>query len=95
MSRFNDNKDPDSIAEAFTIDWSADMALSSPADTIASSTWTASGGVTIVTSSNTTTTATVKVSGGQKGRYALLTNHAVFASGYEDDATITLDIKTK
>ena len=95
MRTFSDDKDPDSVKEEFGIDWSADLALSSPADTISSSSWSADNGLTVVSNSVSGGIARVKVSGGRLGAYCNLTNHIVCASGYEDDGTIVLEIKQK
>ena len=91
MSSFTDTKDPDSI-RAESIDWSAEMALSSPADTISLSSWTADNGLVVDSNSKTTTVASCVVSGGRLGAYCNLTNHIVCASTYEYDSTITVEI---
>ena len=74
------------------ISWVAKMALSSPADTIASSTWTADAGLTVVSNSFTANSTTVVVEGGRVGAYCNLHNHIVCASSYEYDEIIILEI---
>ena len=77
---------------AETITWADKMALSSPTDTISTSTWTGSDGLTIVSNTKTDNTTSVVVSGGRTGAYCLLHNHIVCASTYEYDETIVLEI---
>ena len=74
------------------ISWVAKMALSSPADTISTSTWTADAGLTVVSNSNTDNTTTVVVSGGRVGAYCTLHNHIVTSASYEYDEIIILEI---
>jgi hypothetical protein len=89
---FEATKDPSSV-EDFSIDWTATLADSSPADTISSSTWTADNGVTVTSDAETTTTTTVWVSGGTLGRYCNLVNRIVTTGGRTYDRTITLKIQ--
>ena len=76
-----------------TVNWVDKMALSSPADTIASSTWTADNGLIVDSKTNTTTATTATISGGRTGAYCNLTNFIVTAAGYEYDSTIVIDIR--
>ena len=92
MSSFVDTKDPQSV-RAESIDWSAEMALSSPNDTISTSTWTASDSLVVDSDSNTNTVASCVISAGRLWAYCMLTNHIVTAAGYEYDATIIVEIK--
>ena len=92
MSSFDDTKDPDSV-RAETINWAAELALTSPADVISTSTWTADNGLVVDSDTNTTSTASCVVSAGRLGAYCSLTNHIVTAGGYEYDSTITVEIK--
>lgn len=75
------------------INWAPEMQLTSPNDTISVSTWSVGDGVTLDGESNTTTTATVRHTGGRVGAYAQLQNHIVTASGAEYDAVIIVEIK--
>ena len=93
MTDFTDTKDPDSI-RAESIDWTAELALSSPADTISLSTWTADNGLIVDSNSKTNQIASCVVSGGRLGAYCNLTNHIVCASTYEYDSTIVVEIKS-
>jgi hypothetical protein len=72
----------------FTIDWETWL----DGDTIASAAWTASG-LTVVTSSNTVTTASVWLSSGMAGTKATATCHIVTAAGAEDSRTLTFTVK--
>ena len=96
MTTFTDTKDPESVLP-HTINWAAELALSSPGDTIATSTWTADNGLVINSNSKTTTTTTVIVSAGRLGAYCNLTNHITTntspARHYE--ATIVMEMKSK
>ena len=94
MTTFSDTKDPQAVVP-HRINWAAEMALSSPSDTISTSAWTADNGVVIDSDSKTNTTATAVLSGGRLGAYSNVTNHIVTAAGREYDATIVMDIKQK
>jgi len=83
-------KDPQAVLD-FQIDWSLWLA----GDTIATSTWGASFGLTIDSNSHTTTTATVWVSGGRVGGNYKVTNHIVTAAGREDDRVLTITVQQR
>lgn len=70
---------------SYTINWATVLGT----DTISASAWQASGNISL-TSSNTDTTATVKVSG-SPGCY-ILTNKITMASGMVDERSIRLQI---
>ena len=81
-------------------DYSAEMAATSPNDTISTSVFTADNGVTIGDSSspqntytNTTTTATVWLSGGRNYTYANVTNTITTAAGRTFIRTQIIEIK--
>ncbi len=71
----------------YRFDWSALLGT----DTIDSVSWTVSG-VTAGATSNTTTTATQRVSGGSVGTAASIKCHIVTTAGYEDERTLALTI---
>lgn len=80
--------------------YAADMAASSPADTIVSSTWVVSGGIAIgdlaspeVTDSNTTTTTKVWLNGGTDFTYATATNTVVTAANRTFVRTQVIEVK--
>lgn len=83
-------KDPDEDID-YTIDWSADLGE----DTIDSSVWTVPLGITDVADSNTTTSTTIRLSGGSLGEIYTLNNHIVTAGGQEFDQTATIRIRGK
>ena len=66
----------------FMQDWSSWL---STGDTIATSTWTVETGLTVDSETNTTTTATVIISGGVAGTTYKITNSIVSANALETD----------
>jgi hypothetical protein len=89
---FSAVKDPDAILD-YKMDWEDVMNLVSPADTISTSTWVASGDLTIDSDSNTTLTTTVWVSGGTVNTLSNLVNTIVTAGGRKHVKTIEVSIK--
>lgn len=79
-------KDPQSIKD-YLIDWTPWL---SAGDTITGSTWTAPAGITIGTTSSTTMTTTVWLSGGVVGTEYLVLNHISTAQGRQEDQTIII-----
>jgi len=79
-------KDPDAVLD-YQIDWSDWLGT----DTISSSSWTVSG-VTKDSDTNTTTTATIWVSGGVVGVTGTAINRIVTTDGRTEDRTLTLTI---
>ena len=84
-------KDPQAVLD-YMIDWSSWLTAAGD-DTITASSWTATDGITIDSDTNTTTTATVWLSGGTVGTTYELTNHIVTLAGREDDRTIKIKCK--
>ena len=84
-------KDPDAVLD-YTVDWTE--YLTAISDTISSVTWILSSGITKVSQSNTTTTATAFVSGGVSD-VETLTCRIVTAGGRTDDRTIQLKIVSR
>lgn len=83
--------DPDAILD-YCIDWSAFLEED---DTIDTSTWTVTDGIVIASNTNTTTVATVWLSGGTVGAWYRVTNHIVTAAGREDERTIRIRIRER
>lgn len=83
-------KDPDAVLD-YTINWATWLGN----DTISTSAWTPDSGITVDSDTNTTTTATVWLSGGTVGTSYAVTNHIVTAAGREDDRTITVRVREK
>lgn len=75
-------KDPNSV-EDFEFNWVAEL----NGDTISTSSFILPDGMTQVSASNTTTTATVFVSGGTNGQLYRITNRVVTAGGRTYDRT--------
>ena len=75
----------------YTIDWGTDWLVTG--DTISTSTWTAQSGVTIDSSSNTSTTATAWISGGSNGRGYTVKNRIVTAGGRTEERSILIVVK--
>lgn len=82
-------KDPNAVLD-YTFDWTA--WLLPLLDTIATVTWLPDTGLTVVSSSNTTTKATAFVSGGTLETIQNLTCRITTAGGRTDDRTIQLKI---
>ena len=74
----------------YQIDWSTYL---DTGDTIASSSWDVPAGLTSVATSNTTTTATVRLSGGTAGTSYTVTNHVILDSGQEDERSIVIAVQ--
>jgi len=80
-------KDPDSTLD-YTLDWSAWL----QGDTITSSTWTVPAGLTQESAANTTTTATIWLSGGTAGKDYVVTNSIVTTAGRIEDRSIRIRV---
>lgn len=79
-------KDPDATVD-YERDWSLWMAAG---DTIVTSTWIVPTGLTKTDESNTTTTATVWLSGGAVGETYRVTNRIVTAQNRIDDRSLQI-----
>ena len=84
------DKDANAILD-YTVDW--ELWLGS--DTISTSSWSADSGITVVTSTNSTTSATVWLSGGTAGEVYNITNRIVTAGGRTDDRTVVVRVVNK
>lgn len=85
-------KDPSAKLD-YSVDWSE--WLSDIGDTIATSSWAVSSGLTKTIETNTTVSATVWLSGGIPGVIYQATNHIVTAAGREDERTITIRVQDR
>jgi len=83
-------KDPNSILD-FGIDWSAWLGV----DTISTSTWTLTDGITKTLDTKTTTATTIWLSGGTLNAEYELLNRIVTAGGRTEDCTITIVMESK
>lgn len=84
-------KDPDAKLD-YTWDWSLWLPNG---DTILTSAFTPSPGITVNSSSNTTTNSTVWLSGGTEGQSYTVTNEITTVQGRIDDRTITIRIQER
>jgi len=82
-------KDPNAVLD-YTFDWSAWLAPL--VDTISTVTWLPDVGLTVGSSSHTTTTATAFISGGVVDTSMNLTCRILTTGGRTDDRTIVLKI---
>jgi len=87
-------KGPNEVLD-YEEDWSDVLAASSPADTISTSTWTATNGVIVDSDTNTPSVATVWLSGGRVWSYATVTNTIVTAGARTFVRKMTLEIRPK
>lgn len=84
-------KDPNEVKD-YGLDWSALLGD----DTITTSAWSVDdAGLTIGTTSNTTTATTVWVSSGSPGVTYSLLNRIITAGGRTYDQTVKLKVRTK
>lgn len=83
-------KDPSAVLD-YCIDWSAWLG----SDTISTSTWTVTAGLTKDSDTNTTTTATAWFSGGTVGKKYVATNRIVTAAGRTDDRSILIEVRNR
>ena len=84
------SKDPNAILD-YQINWATWLG----SDTIASSAWTVPAGITQTSATNTTTTATIWLSGGTEGTDYDLINRITTVGGRTDDRTITIGLAQK
>lgn len=83
-------KDPNAVLD-YTWDWEDWL----DSDTISSSSVTVQTGLTADSDSNTTTTATVWLSGGTPGEDYEVTNRIVTAGGRTEDRTIIIMVRER
>ena len=81
-------KDPQAVLD-YVFDWTEWLATS---ETISTSTWTVTPGLTLDTSSNTIVTATAWISGGTPGIPYSVTNKIVTNQGRTDERSITIRV---
>lgn len=82
-------KDPDAVLD-YLVDWAAWL----DGDSIATSTWVVPSGITKDSSTATTTTAMIWLSGGTTGVSYSLVNRIVTAAGRTDDRTIVIECRS-
>ncbi len=84
-------KDPQSVVD-FAVDWTTWLAGSSPTDTISTSTWTVDSGITQDSESETSTKATIWLSGGTAGVTYKAVNKIVTAGARTIERTIYITV---
>jgi hypothetical protein len=87
-------KDPNAVLD-FVIDWSAWLGVDTIHTDAPDCTWTVPVGITSDLQTNTTTKATIWLSGGTLGAEYDLVNRIVTAGGRTEDCTITIVIESK
>lgn len=88
MAVADHKKDPDAVLD-WVWDWNEWL---DEGETIATSTYIVSVGITVDSDSNTTKTATVWLSGGTAGQVYSVTNRIVTTAGRTDDRSITIRV---
>lgn len=89
---FTFNKDPDATRD-ISLDWSTYLAnLVTTGQTISASVWTVQSGITKVSDSNTTTTTTIRISGGTADETYILANKITTSGGEIDERSITVNV---
>jgi hypothetical protein len=86
-------KDPDAILD-YTVDWSAWL-TDSGADTIQTSTWVVAAGITQASVSNTTTAATIWLSGGTASTTYRITNRIATVGGRTADRSFDVVVQAQ
>lgn len=84
-------KDPSAVLD-YTVDWEDWLCTG---DTISTSDWTVPDGITEDSDSNTTTTATIWLSGGSDGVMYTVVNRIVTASARTDDRSLEITVEEK
>lgn len=82
-------KDPDAVLD-YQIDWSSWLATG---ETISSSDWVVQTGITENSASNTTTTATIWLSGGTAGVTYTVTNRIVTTASRTNDRSLYITVR--
>jgi diaminopimelate epimerase len=83
-------KDPNAVLD-YKIDWTTWLST----DTIATATWTVPAGITQASATNTTTAATIWLSGGTAGTTYEVVCRVVTSGGRTDDRTIGIRVEDK
>lgn len=91
MAASDHKKDPDAVLD-WVWDWNEWL---DDGETIATSTFITSVGLTVNSESNTTKTATVWLSGGTVGQVYQVTNRIVTSAGRIDDRSITIRVSER
>ena len=90
MATSDFTKDPDAVLD-YVWDWSSWLA---GGETISTSVFTVTAGITVNSTSNTTTTATVWLSGGTNGVYTVA-NKITTSAGRTDERSLTIRVQNR
>ena len=85
-------KDPASVLD-YTIDWGTNWLAAG--ETISTSAWTVESGITKDSDSNTTTTATVWLSGGTAGTVYTVTNRITTSAGRTAERSLYIKVEDR
>lgn len=85
-------KDPNATV-IYTVDWNTNFLSGVSGGTISTSTWVVPTGITSVTESNTTTTTTIKLSGGTLEQSYTLVNRITTSAGLTEDFSLVVIIR--
>lgn len=91
MTDFIKRKSPGGVLD-YTFDWNTNWL---DGDTISTSSWSADSGITIDSDTNTTTTATVWLSGGTADTEYEVTNTIVTAGGRTAQRTLIVKVEKR
>jgi hypothetical protein len=86
-------KDPDEVKD-YGLNWADWLNENTPDDTISTSDWTATAGITLGVKSNDTTTTTQWVSGGTHGSDYVLVNRIVTAGGRTAERALLIQVRS-
>ena len=81
-------KDPDAVLD-YTLDWSSWLA---DGETISTSSWTVEAGITEDSDTNTSTNATIWLSGGTDGSSYIVTNRITTSESRTDDRSVKISV---
>lgn len=84
-------KDPDAVLD-YGFDWDPWLASG---ETISTSSWVADSGLTVDTSSATSTVATVWLSGGTAGQDYIVTNEIVTSASRTDNRSMLIKVRER
>jgi hypothetical protein len=94
VPRFADDKDPSDVTD-WAIDFAAELALSSPADTIATAVWTVPAGLTAGAQQIIGSKASTFLSGGAAGTDYVLTCRITTAGGRTIERSARLFVRER
>lgn len=88
------NKDPDAVLD-YAVDWSASGSSWLGTDTISAVTWIVPSGITLASSTHTSTVATIWLSGGTSGQTYNITCRITTVGGRQEDRSFRVIVKDR